>query len=100
VLHPAIAKQLELDPVILFSLELQGLLFPKTIQLKEISIFPEMRRDLSLLLPISLEWQTIAALIQQEGGTLLQKCEVFDLYVGTGVPENTKSLGARLFSGI
>ena len=97
VLHPAIAKQLELDPVILFSLELQGLLFPKTIQLKEISIFPEMRRDLSLLLPISLEWQTIAALIQQEGGTLLQKCEVFDLYVGTGVPENTKSLGARLF---
>jgi len=76
VLHPAIAKQLELDPVILFSLELQGLLFPKAIHFKEISIFPEIRRDLSLLLPLFLEWQTVVTLIQQEGGALLQKCEV------------------------
>jgi phenylalanyl-tRNA synthetase beta chain len=97
VLHPKIAEQLEIGEAILFNVELHPSLFPSTIQLKENSVFPEIRRDLSLLVPFSLEWQQIKQYIEEAGVPLLQKVEVFDLYEGKGVPAGEKSLGVRLF---
>lgn len=97
VLHPAIAEQLGIGEAILFNMVLDPSLFPATIHLKENSVFPEIRRDLSLLVPFSLEWQRIQQGIEEAGAPLLQKVEVFDLYEGKGVPAGKKSLGVRLF---
>lgn len=58
--------------------------------------YPASRRDLALLVPDALQWERVAACIAGAGGALLESCELFDIYRGSGLPEATASLAVRL----
>lgn len=58
--------------------------------------FPASRRDLALLVPEGLRWEAIAACIAEAGGRLLERCELFDIYRGAGLPAGHAGYAVRL----
>jgi len=59
--------------------------------IKEISKFPEVRRDLSLVLDKKVTFAEINALALKTEKKLLQRLNVFDVYEGANLGENKKS---------
>ncbi|HMU69315.1 MAG TPA: hypothetical protein PKC38_04875, partial [Chitinophagales bacterium] len=49
---------------------------------KEINKYPEMRRDLALVLDADVEYQSIAAIARQEGKQILREVNLFDVFEG------------------
>ncbi len=96
-LHPRLTAALELpDSVLLFELELQPTLEGKLPSYEKISKFPEVRRDLAILIEQSLSVSQIASVVRETAGPNLTDLIVFDVYAGKGVPEGQKSLGLGL----
>jgi phenylalanyl-tRNA synthetase beta chain len=58
--------------------------------------FPSIERDLALIVDEDIESGSIAKLIYKEGGNLLKKMELFDIYTGSQIEANKKSVGFRL----
>ena len=58
--------------------------------------FPSVERDLALIVDQNIESGSIAELIYSEGGNLLKKLELFDIYSGAQIEANKKSVGFRL----
>jgi phenylalanyl-tRNA synthetase beta chain len=58
---------------------------------QEISKFPEVRRDLSLVLDQSISLQAIQRIAEQTEKNLLKTVSVFDVYVGKNLGEGKKS---------
>ena len=57
------------------------------------SKLPYIRRDLSFLIDVNIEYQSILELIQKINVHSLKKILLFDLYIGKNVPKGKKSLG-------
>ena len=57
------------------------------------SKLPYIRRDLSFLIDVNIEYQSILELIQKINVHSLKKILLFDLYIGKNVPKGEKSLG-------
>ena len=57
------------------------------------SKLPYIRRDLSFLVDVNVEYQSILNLIQKINVHSLKKILLFDLYIGKNVPKEKKSLG-------
>jgi phenylalanyl-tRNA synthetase beta chain len=57
----------------------------------EIPKYPEVRRDLSLLLDDSVTFQSIYELARQTEKSLLKNINLFDVYQGKNLPEGKKS---------
>lgn len=103
VLHPRIAEMLEIsEEVILFELQLGKLISRSIPRYKPISKFPFIRRDLSLLVDDCLTWAEIECVVKQTVSenathkTWLKSLDVFDVYIGAGIPLNKKSLAVSL----
>jgi phenylalanyl-tRNA synthetase beta chain len=58
---------------------------------KEISKFPEVRRDLALLIDKSVTYQQIEEIAYQSEKNILKSVSIFDVYEGKNIPENKKS---------
>lgn len=99
-LHPALAETFDLDQeVILFEVELEKLETNKRIQYQPISKYPQVRRDLSLLVDVmttaaQVEQVVRASIIHMSG--ILRAFYVFDQYIGEQVPSGKKSLAIAL----
>ena len=63
---------------------------PKT-QFAELSKFPEVKRDLSLLLDEAVEFDTLKSIAFKTEKKLLKEVKLFDVYAGKGIPEGKKS---------
>jgi phenylalanyl-tRNA synthetase beta chain len=63
---------------------------PKLV-LKEISKFPEVRRDLSLVIDKNVTFDTIEALAKQTVKQLMKSINLFDVYEGDKVAEGKKA---------
>lgn len=63
---------------------------------EEISTFPPVRRDLSLVVPHGVRWADIVATFEANLGEILESQELFDVYEGEGLPPQTAALGVRL----
>jgi phenylalanyl-tRNA synthetase beta chain len=57
----------------------------------ELPRFPEVRRDLALLLDKSVQYSRIEELAWKRGTRLLKKLDLFDVYEGEGIGEGKKS---------
>ena len=57
----------------------------------ELPRFPEVRRDLALLLDKSVMYSSIEELAWKNGGKLLKQLDLFDVYEGEGIPDEKKS---------
>ncbi len=61
------------------------------IKFTEISKYPEVRRDLALLLDDKIEFSRIFDLAKATEKNLLKKIDLFDVYQGKNLPEGKKS---------
>jgi phenylalanyl-tRNA synthetase beta chain len=61
------------------------------IKFTDIPKYPEVRRDLSLLLDESVSFENIYAIAKQTEKTLLKEVSLFDVYQGNNLPEGKKS---------
>ena len=66
-------------------------LLSNKIKFTEIPKYPEVRRDLSLLLDESVSFDTIYNLARQTEKSLLKDINLFDVYQGKNLPEGKKS---------
>ncbi len=93
-LQNVILKQTEIkEPVYYANLNWDTLLsMPKQrIEYAEIPRFPEVRRDLALLLDKSIKFNQIEQIAYQTEPVLIKKVLLFDIYEGENIGENKKS---------
>ena len=98
-LHPATASHFEIDtPLAMASFDVSelALVLGRQQLIKDVSRFPSIRRDFSVMLNVEQESGEVIEAVQRAGGTVLCGLEVFDCYEGKGVPEGKKSLSLRL----
>jgi phenylalanyl-tRNA synthetase beta chain len=61
------------------------------LKLTEISKFPEVRRDLALLVDKDVTFEAIYVIAKQTDKTLIKEISIFDVYEGNNLLENKKS---------
>ncbi|HJX71355.1 MAG TPA: phenylalanine--tRNA ligase subunit beta [Bacteroidales bacterium] len=61
------------------------------IQFSELPKYPEVKRDLSMILDKSVTYEQIKKLAYQTGGNLLKHVHLFDVYEGEGIESGRKS---------
>ena len=97
-LHPNTAKQLDLPvtwvaqlalaPLLTLAREQQGISTP--------SKFPQVRRDIAILVDSDISVQTLQSSIRAAAGELLSDLWLFDVYQGEHVPDGQRSLAFAL----
>lgn len=97
-LHPGLADALDIDgEVYLFELAVAALIRTTTIRYAPISKFPQIRRDLSMLVAEDLPAERIELLVREVvPATLLKSFHIFDVYCGKNIPQGKKSLAIAL----
>lgn len=102
-LHPSIARAwgLEKEEPVLFDLRLELLAEEKESGklFKPFSLFPGSWRDLSVLVPLELPYESVQGCVSSCGLSDLQELELVDVFTGQGVPPGKKSLTLRLRFG-
>ena len=93
-LHPSICK----EAVYVFEINLDKLLSKRVgnLKYKEISKFPNIKKDVAFVMNKDVQSKQIEATIKKAGGNLLTNIEVFDVYTGENVGENEKSIAYAL----
>ena len=102
-IHPQLAQDKDLaNEVYLFELDFSLLLTVlnrdaiTTPKFKTYSTYPGSARDLAFFAPLDLSVAALEKAMNQAGGKLLQKVEVFDEYKGKNVPAGQRSLAFNL----
>lgn len=96
-LHPNIAAELDLETtIILFEIGISAVLRRNDIKYRQISRFPSIKRDISILVDEQLEVKKVFEVINQAGGKWLLNLELFDVYRGEGIDSGRKSLSLGL----
>ncbi|WP_097460677.1 phenylalanine--tRNA ligase subunit beta [Mangrovitalea sediminis] len=97
-IHPAIQKSFDLDGAIfLFELFLNPVLTGYVPNFKEFSKFPEVRRDLAIIVSEGTSYAGVETAIRAQAGEYLTGLRVFDVYEGGNIGEGQKSLALSLF---
>lgn len=96
-LHPNLAKPLGLkQAVYLLEISLKAVRQVEVPAFKPLSKFPEMRRDLALVVSNETPVADVMALIREKAGDYLTKLNLFDIYQGKGIDPDRKSLALGL----
>lgn len=96
-LHPELANTLGIEvPVYLFELSLGKIQQGVLPVFKELSRFPEVSRDLSVLIDKSVIADELISVIKASAGNFLTKIQLFDIYQGAAIGEDKKSIAVRL----
>jgi phenylalanyl-tRNA synthetase beta chain len=92
--NPAILKRIDINEEIYYADLNWDLLLSKTndnIVFEEVSKFPEVRRDLSLLIDKDISFEQIKEVAEQRATYLVKDISVFDVYEGKNIGENKKA---------
>jgi len=96
-LHPQIASEFDIDQsVFMFELEHDVLESGNLPAFKELSRFPEVRRDLALVVDAGVPAAKLVDCMRASAGEWLTKIHIFDVYQGAGVEQGRKSLAVGL----
>jgi len=96
-LHPRLTRALDIDvPVIAFELDLPALQARALPRVTALSRFPQVRRDLAILVDESVPWSALETTIRAAAGPALVEVRLFDRYLGKGIAPGTKSLAMGL----
>lgn len=96
-LHPKIVQLIDLkSAVYLFEIFIDDLEDKKLPFVQEISKFPEIRRDISILVDRTVPVQLIQDTIKEVCGGLLKDIVLFDVYQGKGIAVDKKSIALGL----
>jgi phenylalanyl-tRNA synthetase beta chain len=95
-LHPALVKALDFTYApVLFELDM-GALAVKRAAFEEISRFPQVRRDLAVVVDEAVTLSTLAERVTLVTSSLLRGLRVFDVYRGPGLEPGRKSIALGL----
>jgi phenylalanyl-tRNA synthetase beta chain len=96
-IHPQIVKSANLsNTVFLFELETESAFILNALKSKEISKFPSVRRDLSIVIDESVPLAVLQENVTVSASGLLSELRVFDVYRGPGVDSGRKSIALGL----
>ena len=96
-MHPELGKELGFDqPVYMFEVVLAEIAQGRMPKFQELSRFPEVRRDLALLVGRDVPAATLLAVIREAAGEWLTDLKLFDVYHGKGIDPHRKSLAVGL----
>ncbi len=98
-IHPALLDNKKM-PKTIFICELDLCKIAESVEnvtrMKPIPEYPAIRRDLALVVPISVFYRDINKIIIAEGKNLLEECHLFDVYDGKGIQDGFISLAYSL----
>ena len=96
-LHPQLGDRLDLHgPVFVFELALEGMIAGRLPRFSELSRFPEVRRDIAVLVDQSVAAGDLLEDIREQAGPVLKNLRLFDVYQGKGIDPESKSLAIGL----
>ena len=95
-IYPEISR----EPVYVFEINLDKLLAKKVskMKFKEISIYPNIKKDIAIMIDKNITADEISKVIKKAGGNLLVKYEMFDVYTNATLG-NKKSVAYSLTFG-
>lgn len=97
-LHPGLQKSVELNgEAYLFELCFETVLTGYVPHFKEFSKYPEVRRDLAILVGQETAWSDIEKVVRGAAGDTLTGLQVFDVYQGEHVEEGQKNIALSLY---
>lgn len=97
-LHPQLQKMLDLNgATVIFELSLESVLTGYVPHFKEFSKYPEVRRDLAILVKQKVAWSDIREVVRKAAGESLTGLRVFDVYQGQHVEKDQKSVALSLY---
>ncbi len=93
-IHPNITK----EDIFVLEINLDELFQKKVgkMKYKEISKFPNVKKDVAFVVDKKLTSKEIEKVVKSAGGSLLTDIEVFDVYTGSNLPQNKKSIAYAL----
>lgn len=95
IVHPKLQKQFEIEsPVYYADLSMDNIILEQKnnkTEFSELPKYPEVRRDLALLVNKNVQFGQIRELAFNVEKKLLRAVDLFDVYEGKGVPEGKKS---------
>jgi phenylalanyl-tRNA synthetase beta chain len=96
-LHPSLQQKLDIpQSVYLFELLQSGVLEGRIPAFTALSKFPEVRRDLAILVDRSLSAEELLSAVKSQAGESLTNLKVFDVYMGKGIDPQRKSVALGL----
>jgi phenylalanyl-tRNA synthetase beta chain len=96
-LHPSLVRELDFTyPPVLFELDFEAALAVRKPQYREVSRFPQVRRDLSVVVDEKVALSALAERVTLSSSSLLRDLLFFDVYRGPGVEAGRKSVALGL----
>ncbi|MBV1907012.1 MAG: phenylalanine--tRNA ligase subunit beta, partial [Pseudomonadales bacterium] len=96
-LHPEIEQGLGIrSAVYVFELYADALMQHQLVTHSDVSRFPSVRRDLSLLLDSNIPLAEVESIVVKHAGEFLINFRVFDVYHGEGIDSTAKSIAVGL----
>ncbi|MCB1646946.1 MAG: phenylalanine--tRNA ligase subunit beta, partial [Pseudomonadales bacterium] len=97
MIDPRVQQQLEIDSsVYVFELKLDQLEQRTLPAASQMSRFPEVRRDISIVVDEAVSASEIKACVKSSADETLKNLKLFDVYRGKGIDPNRKSIGLGL----
>ena len=97
VLHPGVAKALDLDgEVVVFEADAAALSRRSLPRVTDLPAFPSLRRDLAVEVAREVPWAALEACVRGAVGSGLTQLTVFDVYQGQGLTPGRKSVAMGL----
>ena len=96
--HPQVADKLGLNTTYVFEINLDEVISESKVKPKyeEVTKYPEITRDIAMLVDVKDEDQNIYNVIESVNSKLITKVELFDLYVGAELLVGKKSLALTI----
>ena len=96
-LHPTVCRELGLNaPLYAGEITLSALLQAELPEFAELSKFPEVRRDLAVIVDKDVPAGDLLRNVRASAGTYLTDLTLFDVYEGKGIDPKRKSVGLGL----
>ena len=96
-LHPNVARALDLSGgVVVFEIDYAAAFAVRRPSFSEVSRFPQVRRDLAVIVDESVEFAALRDCVHAAAGGSLRELVAFDVYRGSGIESSRKSVGLGL----
>ncbi len=97
-LHPKVQKSLDIDTrVLAFELDIATISQVKLPVAESIAKYPEIRRDISVLMAQGHQAADVITAIRGVSNQLVTDVRLFDVYIGRNIPRNTKSMAIAIY---
>ena len=96
-IHPELASSLGVEiPILAAEIHMDAILESRLPLFEEVSKFPEIRRDIALLIDKAVTAEQVLSLVRSVAGDKLIDLSLFDLYSGEGIDSKRKSIAIGL----